>query len=253
MGTKRKTWYLRKKDILYVEENHDGRYGAPGEKRKPKRKPTSEDIQRVNAWKKEKGARLLLMEYFSPGDLWATYTYRPEIRPPDMATAMKQFRQAMDKLKRIYKKRGRMLYWIRNIERGTKGAWHIHFVINDIGDTASLIERVWQYGGVFVTQIRKSMCPEEDFKRLAAYLTKDEYTREEKKDGTQAKPRLREANYSHSRNMPLPEPKPEKLKRWQKDLKPKKGYYIAGSFEGINSVTGYKYRRYTMIRLTRRI
>ena len=87
MGTKRKTWYLRKKDILYVEENHDGRYGAPGEKRKPKRKPTPEDIQRVNAWKKEKGARLLLMEYFSPGDLWATYTYRPEIRPPDMATA----------------------------------------------------------------------------------------------------------------------------------------------------------------------
>lgn len=75
MGTKRKTWYLRKKDILYVEENHDGRYGAPGEKRKPKRKPTPEDIQRVNAWKKEKGARLLLMEYFSPGDLWATYTY----------------------------------------------------------------------------------------------------------------------------------------------------------------------------------
>lgn len=253
MGTKRKTWYLRKKDILYVEENHDGRYGAPGEKRKPKRKPTPEDIQRVNAWKKEKGARLLLMKYFFPGDLWATYTYRPEIRPPDMATAMKQFRQAMDKLKRIYKKRGRMLYWIRNIERGTKGAWHIHFVINDIGDTASLIERVWQYGGVFVTQICKSMCPEEDFKRLAAYLTKDENTREEKKDGTPAKPRLREANYSHSRNMPLPEPKPEKLKRWQKDLKPKKGYYIAESFEGINPVTGYKYRRYTMIRLNRRI
>ena len=166
---------------------------------------------------------------------------------------MKQFRQAMDKLKRIYKKRGRMLYWIRNIERGTKGAWHIHFVINDIGDTASLIERVWQYGGVFVTQIRKSMCPEEDFKRLAAYLTKDENTREEKKDGTPAKPRLRETNYSHSRNMPLPESKPEKLKRWQKGLKPKKGYYIAESFEGINPVTGYKYRRYTMIRLNRRI
>jgi len=24
MKTKRKTWYLQKKDILYVEENHDG-------------------------------------------------------------------------------------------------------------------------------------------------------------------------------------------------------------------------------------
>ena len=28
MKTKRKTWYLQKKDILYVEENHDGKYGA---------------------------------------------------------------------------------------------------------------------------------------------------------------------------------------------------------------------------------
>ena len=141
----------------------------------------------------------------------------------------------MDKLKRIYKKRGRVLYWIRNIERGTKGAWHIHFVINDIGDTASLIERAWSYGGVFVTQIHKaSDTPDEDFKRLAAYLTKDEKTREEKKDGTPAKPRIREANYSHSRNMPLPEPKTEKMKRWPKEVKPKKGYYIADSFEGIN-------------------
>lgn len=30
MKTKRKTWYLQKKDILYVEENHDGKYGAKG-------------------------------------------------------------------------------------------------------------------------------------------------------------------------------------------------------------------------------
>ncbi len=253
MGTKRKTWNLRKKDILYIEENHDGRYGAPGEKRKPKRKITPEDIQRVNSWKKEKGARLLLMEYFNPGDLFATYTFRPENRPPDKETARKWFMQAMNKVGRIYKKRGIPLYWIRNIERGTKGAWHIHFVINDIGDTASLIERAWPYGGVYVTRISKSMCPEEDFKRLAAYLTKDENTRETKEDGTLAKPRIREASYSHSRNMPLPEPKPEKLKRWPKEIKPKKGYYIADSYEGINPVTGYKYRRYTLIKLDRRI
>lgn len=253
MGTKRKVWNLQKKDILYVEENHDGRYGAPGEKRKKKKKLTPEDIQRVNAWNKTKKARLLLMAYFSPGDLWATYTYKPENRPPDMATAQKQFRQAMDKLKKIYRKRGRKLLWIRNIERGTKGAWHIHFIANDIGDTASLIERAWPYGGVYITQIKKSKCPEEDFKRLAAYLTKDEKTKEEKKDGTPAKPRLRETSYSHSRNMPLPEPKPEKLKRWPKEIKPKKGYYISESYEGINPVTGYKYRHYTMIRLNRRI
>ena len=36
MGTLRKTWHLRDEDILYVEENHDGKYGAPGKKRQPK-------------------------------------------------------------------------------------------------------------------------------------------------------------------------------------------------------------------------
>ena len=155
MKTKRKTWYLQKKDILYVEENHDGKYGAKGKERLPKRKLTPEDVQRVNAWNKSKRARLRLMEYFSPGDLWVTFTYKPENRPPDMDTAKKQFLKMMDKLRKIYRKKGRVLFWIRNIERGTKGAWHIHCIINDIGNTASLVERAWPYGGVYVTQIRK--------------------------------------------------------------------------------------------------
>ncbi len=253
MKTKRKTWYLQKKDILYVEENHDGKYGAKGQKRLPKRKTTPEDIQRVNRWNKSKKAKIRLMEYFSSGDLWATYTYKPENRPPDMDTAKKQFLAVMDKLRKIYRKRGRELFWIRNIEKGTKGAWHIHFVINDIGDTASLIERAWPYGGVYVTQIRKSNCPEEDFQKLADYITKDERTREKKKDGTMAKPRVSESSYSHSRNMPLPEPVPKELKRWPKKVKPKKGYYIADLYEGKNPVSGYNYRHYTMIRLNRRI
>lgn len=105
MKTKRKTWYLQKKDILYVEENYDGKYGAKGKKRLPKRKLTPEDVQRVNAWNKSKRARLRLMEYFSPGDLWVTFTYKPENRPPDMDTAKKQFLKMMDKLRKIYRKK----------------------------------------------------------------------------------------------------------------------------------------------------
>jgi len=49
--------------------------------------------------------------------------------------------------------------------------------------------------------------------------------------------------------MPLPEAKVDKLHRWKKDPKPKKGYYIFRMAEGINPVTGYLYRSYTMIRL----
>ena len=36
-------------------------------------------------WNKiQKGKTSGMMEYFSPGDIWATYTYKPENRPPDM-------------------------------------------------------------------------------------------------------------------------------------------------------------------------
>ena len=58
---------------------------------------------------------------------------------------------------------------------------------------------------------------------------------------------------STSRNMPLKPPKKKKLARWPKEIKEKTGYYIAKSYEGINPATGFKYRRYTLIRLNRRI
>ena len=63
---------------------------------------------------------------------------------------------------------------------------------------------------------------------------------------------VRELHYPLVGNMPLPEPKVDKLLRWKPEPKPKKGYYIAKIVEGINPVTGFKYRRYTMIRLTKR-
>lgn len=85
------------------------------------------------------------------------------------------------------------------------------------------------------------------------HLTKDEHTTETKKDGTQSKPRIKESDFHGSQNMPLPKPHPDKLYRWKKEIKPKKGYYIARMWEGINPKTGYKYRRYTMIKLNRRI
>ena len=187
---KRKTYLFRKKNIIEVEEYHDGRYGSPGRKRQPRAKPTPE-----------------------------------------------------------YTKRGPELRWIRNIQQGTKGAWHIHLVVNEIGDTTSIIKRVWEKGGIYAEQIRLSdKIYDEDFSKLAAYMTKDENTTEEKADGTMSKPRIRQSSYSTSRNMPLPEPKVDKLMHWKREPKPKKGYEIVRIYEGINPVTSYSYRRYTMRR-----
>lgn len=253
MATKRKTTRLRGGDILDVEEYHDGRYGAPGMPRKKKRKPTKEEMQRVNAMNRTRKCRLMLLQYFRPGDYFMTWTYRVPERPDDMSAALRDFQKAIRQVRDQYKKRGSPLRWIRNIERGTKGAWHIHLVVNKIPGAADILTGAWDHGATYITEIKKSPYYDEDFSKLASYMTKSEISREKKADGTMAKPRIREANYNHSRNMPIPRPHVDKLRRWKKEVKPKKGYYIAKIHEGINPVTGYKYRRYTMIRLHRRI
>ena len=201
----------------------------------------SQEVQTENAGVFQRGRHLCDMS-----------SYEVRNRPPDMQAALKDFQKAMRYVRREFKKRGYEVFWIRNIERGTKGAWHIHLVINEIGDTASIITKAWTKGGTWSIEIKNSKYYDEDFTKLANYMTKDEHTTEEKKDGKPGKPRLSEASYSTSRNMPLPEPKVDKLRRWKEEPKPKKGYYIAKIHEGINPVTGYKYRRYTMIRLKRR-
>ena len=54
---------------------------------------------------------------------------------------------------------------------------------------------------------------------------------------------------------PTPEPEVKRLARWKKEPKERPGYYIDKEtyHEGINPVTGYKYRYYTMIPIHRRI
>lgn len=70
-----------------------------------------------------------------------------------MNEALKDFQKAIRKVRKEYQKRGYEVFWIRNIERGTKGAWHIHIVLNEIGDTASIYSR---YGGKAVSGRVKS-------------------------------------------------------------------------------------------------
>lgn len=253
MATKRKTMKLRGGDVLIVGEYHDGRYGAPGAPRQKKKKPTKEDMQRVNAANKARLCQCRMIQYMTPEDYFVTLTYRVKDRPADMDQAKKHWKTLIDRIRKEYQKRGSPLYWIRNIEQGTRGAWHIHLALTGIPETAGILEEAWTHGGIYIEKLKKSKYYDEDFSRLAAYITKSQHTREKKTDGTAAKPRIKESSYSTSRNMPLPEPAVDKLRRWKKEVKPKKGYYIAKIHEGINPATGYKYRRYTMIRLNRRI
>ena len=129
MATRRKTYKLRGGDVYDVEEYPDGRYGAKGKARQKKKKPTPEQMAAVNQANRAKICRRLLIEYFDAGDYFVTYTYKVEQRPKDMTVALKDLQKALRKLRPKYKKANTPFYWIRNIERGTKGAWHIHLVI----------------------------------------------------------------------------------------------------------------------------
>lgn len=239
MSYKRKIY--RFKNVIEIMDYHSARYGAPGQERQKKKKATPEQVDRRNQWNRETLARHRLLEHFGENDYFTLLTWRKEDRPPDMKTAQKWFRNFKNVIKREYAKRGYELKWMRNIEVGTKNGWHIHMVINRIPDTDIILQKAWRYGKA-VSQL---LYEKGGFAELAAYITKTPKT----------DPRLKDTHYSHSRNLPVPEPEVILYKRWKtwdkEKLRVPKGYYVdPDSFhEGINPVTGYPYRRYMALRL----
>lgn len=227
-------------NAIEVYEYLDGKYGAQGAPRQKKKKATKEEIKKRNQWNKERVARNKLRTWFKENDYWVTYTYRKDCRPPDMTTAKKQIQKALRKIRMEYKKRGYELKWMRNIELGTKGAWHIHMVINRIQDTDVILTKAWEYGGVHF----KLLYQKGGFADLAAYITKIPDTDS----------RLKESKYSTSRNIPPTEPEPKRFVQWKKVPKVKEGYELdkESYHEGTNDFTGYKYRYYTMFPIIHR-
>ena len=93
--------------------------------------------------------------------------------------------------------------------------------MNEIGDTASILQRAWKKGGTWSNDIRHNdKTYDEDFTKLAFYMTKTEEVGEKKEDGTVEKPRIKDSNYGTSRTMPLPEPKEKELVRWKDEVTP---------------------------------
>lgn len=228
-------------NAIEVHEYLDGRYGARGSPREKKKKPTPEQIRKRNQWNRERKARHKLRTWFKENDYLVTMTYRKRDRPPDMKAATEELSKAIRKIRTGYRKKGYELRYLRNIEVGTKGAWHIHMIINRIPDADLIIKKAWDHGGADF----RLLYEQGEFAELAAYITKTPDT----------DPRLKEASYWASKNLPVPEPEVKRLARWKKEPKVKEGYYIdkESYFEGINPATGYKYRYYTMIRIHRRI
>ena len=222
---------------IEIEERHTARYGAPGEPRAEKRRPTPEEVQRINRKNKTRRCLRRLRQYFGKGDLYITLTYAKDKRPADMQAAKEDFRKLRRILGKEFKKAGITFRWIRNIECGSRGAWHIHLVMKRIPDADRTIEKAWTHGKV----VWQSLYEEGSFRKLAEYITKT----------PASDPALSEADYNTSRNMPIREPRRTVI-RWQDTWKaPRipKGWRLDEESveEGIN-LAGYRYRHYTLLR-----
>lgn len=228
-------------NVIEVKEYHTARYGAPGMERKKKRKPTPEQMERINQRKREQTARHKLRANFKEYDYFSTLTYRREDRPEGMEAAKEHFRQFVRKIRKAYKKAGHELKWMANIECGTKGAWHVHLIINRIPDTDMILASAWLHGKIKNELLYQAG----DFKDLAAYITKTPKTDQ----------RLADAHYSASRNLPTPAPEDRTYLHWRTWHKVRipAGWYLdpESVYEGINEITGYPYRTYTLLRVRR--
>lgn len=229
-------------NAIEVEEYHSGRFGAPGKKREKRQRPTPEQVERINQKNKETRCRRKLRANFDINDYFTALTYEKDLRPTDMEEAKKNFAKFISGVRKEYEARGHPLKWIRNIEVGTKGAWHVHLVINRIRDTDLILRQAWKKGRTY----NELLYEKGEFRDLAAYMTKTPKTDK----------RLRESSYSTSRNLPIPEPEIRKIFRWptfegepriRKDTA--RTWYLdeESFYEGVNKY-GYRFRHYTLLR-----
>lgn len=230
-------WFPRSAEMW---EYHDAQYGAPGQKRAPRRKATKKEIEAHNRRNREKKCRWKLRANFTPEDVFVTCTCRRDKRPGSMKEMTAMVGGMLKELRKDYRKAGAEMKWIRNIECGSRGAWHVHIVLNkpENLDVIAAIKRAWPHGSILIKPMRE----EGDFEGLAAYLTK---TPETDKG-------LKEAKHWSSKNLLVPEPKEKVYKRWKTfdGTDPKmipKGWYVDKDsiVEGINKY-GFHYRRFQL-------
>ncbi len=258
MAYTRKRWVF--KDSMEVEYTYSGNYGAKGERREKRKKPTPEQIQKQNHKNKENKVRRLLKSNFSPGDYWLTLKY-----PKGTRLTMEEVKEDLTRFCRSmrgkYKTRGHLFKFIYRIEVGSRGGIHIHMVVNRLpsGETDKLLQGTWTHGRVFYTGLYE----EGGFKVLAEYIVKEPeegrgaFEQMQLFDGSNQKKLVA---YSTSRNLIRPEPEVKEYLHWtmrkiiENGPEATEGYYIdkESIVQGVNPFTGRTYLKYTEFKLDNR-
>lgn len=226
-------------DVRMVSKYYPGNYGAPGVRRSDRRRRTSEEVRKNNDRNRMRKLQRIILANFPTGRT-VHLTYRKDGRPETMEEAMRQRKDFLKAMRKACREAGIEWKFIIVTERGKRGqALHHHMIVEDRTEPIDLlrtISKLWTHGRVASTKMEEE---EDGFATLADYLLKKE-TKTEK--GT---------SYSRSRNLIVPEPKKEIIKRrtWTREPKAPAGWYVVkGSVWNAFTPGGWPVQRYTMRR-----
>ena len=230
----------RMRNSIEVCEFNSAKVPGVNRIRRPKEKPTCERIKKNNQRRKQREAARMVEQHFNEDDLVLTLTFRIKDRPVDMEAAKQTFKDFANYMRKEYRKRYYELFWMRNIERGPKNAWHIHVIVNRIEGAEFMIKDYWRkFGGVYFQYLQDKRDEGED---IGEYIAKSPITCD----------RVAETSWSHSRNIKKVEGEDTIISGHAMTDKPRvpKGWYLdkESCYEGTNA-DGYPYRTYTIRRL----
>lgn len=167
-----------------------------------KSKPTTEAQAHLNQVNRERELYMLIHENFTRNDYAIHPTYADAFRPPDVETALKDRRNFILRLRRLYKKYGvDELKHISVLEKGVRsGKLHHHMIISG-GIPREAVEQCW---GMGICNCRQLQFSERGILGLAHYIVKSAAS------GDEDNVRCTYKAYSCSRNLKRPSPPKER-------------------------------------------
>lgn len=182
---------------------------------------SSEEMAEYNCLEAKRRCARMVNTNFKEGDLFLTLTFRERV---DIKTALRLFRNFIDRLKRLRKRKGYAeLKYLYVVERKNKRE-HVHLLINKMDLTMKELKEVWGLGRVMVSILE----PGGDYTGLAFYITKENYKEYGKR-------------WSGSRNLEKPKVKVTLVSEEKKTkrLRVPKNYKVIEEVQYYSEITGH--------------
>lgn len=211
------------------------RPGEHREKRRKKRKPTSDCVQRNNERLAERHLGILLGHNFEDGDYHITLTYAQEPTPEE---SKKILRNYLDRLRRLYKRNNVVLKWVVVTEYHGHRLHH-HLILNRLD--WNKVRDCWKHGSAFIQELYTNG----DYRKLAGYLIKET-------SKTFRETKIQKQRFRHSKSVAYPVEKVEEVSAaaLAKDPKPTPGWVLDPDsiYHGQNPYSGAPYLEYIEVR-----